>query len=129
MKENMPGDKPSACVAPLPYTLFKTHHVVFRHISLRCDRQVLQHRSMDLFEQGPRPLEEGARAARGGTRHVLGRSGRRPAPKTKIGPHLRGLARTLGPGSPPPRSMFTLCTSMLAFLSLRSVNYPTEASG
>ena len=25
-------------------------------------------------EESPRPLEEGARAARGGTRHVLGRS-------------------------------------------------------
>ena len=70
----MSGAGGGTCLAPLPYTLFKTHHVVFRHISLRCDRLVLKHRSMVTFEEGPRPLEEGARAARGGTRHVLGRS-------------------------------------------------------
>ena len=29
---------------------------------------------MAMFVEGPRPLEEGARAARGGTKHVLGRS-------------------------------------------------------
>ena len=44
------------------------------HTNLRCNRQVLKHRSMAMFDKGPRPLEEGARAARGGTRHVLGRS-------------------------------------------------------
>ena len=33
----MPGAGPEACLAPLPYTLFRTHHVVCRHISLlRC---------------------------------------------------------------------------------------------
>ena len=46
MKENMPGDKPRACLAPLPYTLSKTSNVVFGHDSLRCDRQVLKHRTM-----------------------------------------------------------------------------------
>ena len=46
MNENMPGDKPKACLAPLPYTLFKTSHVVFGHVSLRCAWHVLQHRLM-----------------------------------------------------------------------------------
>ena len=74
MQEIMPGNKPRACLAPLPCTLFKTSHVDFGHGGLRCDRLVLKHHSMITFEEGPRPLEEGARAARGGTRHVLGRS-------------------------------------------------------
>ena len=74
MCESMPGTGPRACLAPLPYTPFRNHHVVFRHTNLRCDRQVLQHRSMVTSGKGPRPLEEGARAARAGTRHVLGRS-------------------------------------------------------
>ena len=48
--------------------------MVFVHTNLRCDRQALKRRSMAMFIEGPRPLEEGARAARGGTKHVLGRS-------------------------------------------------------
>ena len=74
MQESMPGAGPRACLAPLPCTLFGNRHVVFRHTNLRCDRQVLKHRSMVTSGKGTRPLEEGARAARGGTRHVLGRS-------------------------------------------------------
>ena len=49
MQESMPGTGPRACLAPLPCTLFGNHHVVFRHVSLRCYRQVLKHRS---YEEG-----------------------------------------------------------------------------
>ena len=49
MKESMPGTGPKACLAPLPYTQFETYHVVFGHVNIRCDWQVLKHRS---FEEG-----------------------------------------------------------------------------
>ena len=74
MSEIMPGAGPETRLAPLPYTLFKTHHVVMGHTHLHCDRQALKRHPMVIFIEGPRPLEEGARAARGGTKHVLGRS-------------------------------------------------------
>ena len=74
MQKNMPGPERRACLAPLPCTPFRIHHVVLGHTNLRCDRQALKRRSMAMFVDSPRPLEEGARAARGGTRHVLGRS-------------------------------------------------------
>ena len=45
MKESMPGTGPRACLAPLPYTLFGNHHVVFWHVGIRCNRQVMKHRS------------------------------------------------------------------------------------
>ena len=46
IKKNMLGTGPQACLAPLPYTLFKTSNVVLGHVRLRCAWQVLKHRSM-----------------------------------------------------------------------------------
>ena len=39
MQKSMPGAEARACLAPLPYTLLETHHVVVRHVNLRSDRQ------------------------------------------------------------------------------------------
>ena len=46
VNKNMPADRPRACLAPLPCTLFEAFHVVFGHVNLRCDRQALKRRTM-----------------------------------------------------------------------------------
>ena len=58
----MSGAGPRTCLAPLLCTLFGTYHVVFGHLTLRCDRQAMNRRSM-VSSEGSRPLEESARAA------------------------------------------------------------------
>ena len=75
MKENMPGPGPRACLAPLPCTPFRIHHVVLVRANLRCDRQALKRRSMAMFVEVP------------------GRSRRAPAPrKAELGTSSDGLS-------------------------------------
>lgn len=67
-QESMPGTRPKACLAPLPCTLLRTHHVVFGQINMCCDQLVMAHR---LIRRRPQ-------AARGGCPRRTRRNSARP---------------------------------------------------
>ena len=47
--EERAGHRAEGMSGTIAVHFFGNHHVVFRHVSLRCDRQVLKHRS---YEEG-----------------------------------------------------------------------------
>ena len=73
-KENMPGPEPGHVWHHCRALQSGSTTWYWEHTNLRCNRQALKRHPMVMFIEGPRPLEEGARAARGGAKHVLGRS-------------------------------------------------------